>query len=198
MFNFPASRWLLKWAPQLSASALLVASQASFAALSENLTIANPKALALGNAVTADPPGIDSIHFNPAGLARVHGREGLFKLTLAYFNLQADFGSYSDRAQSEIDKWALGETDPVENSHSETDTIMLKVPFVDGRQEWPLPMMVVPTGGAAFRPEGSWVPRPLLLWRRVTCVMMMIPVALWVRRWRLLVLPIFPRQLALS
>ena len=155
MFKFPASRLLTSWAPGMLASALLAASQASYSAISENLTIANPKALALGNAVTADPPGVDSIHFNPAGLARVHGREGLFKLTLAYFNLQADFGSYSDRAQAEIDKWALGETDPVENSHSETDTIMLKVPFVDGRQEWPLPMMIVPTGGAAFRPQGK-------------------------------------------
>ncbi|MEE2731508.1 MAG: outer membrane protein transport protein [Pseudomonadota bacterium] len=145
----------MAWAPRVCASALLAVSQASHSALSENLTIANPKALALGNAVTADPPGIDSIHFNPAGLARVHGREGLFKLALAHFNLQADFGSYSDRAQAEIDKWALGETDPVENSHSESDTIMLKIPFVDGRQEWPLPMMIVPTGGAAFRPEGK-------------------------------------------
>ena len=95
MLKNSASRQLGCRALQLSASALLLASQVSFAALSENLTISNPKALALGNAVTADPPGIDSIHFNPAGLARVHGREGLFKLAFAHFNLQADFGSYS-------------------------------------------------------------------------------------------------------
>lgn len=29
--------------------------------------------MSLGNAVTADPPGISSIHFNPAGLARLQG-----------------------------------------------------------------------------------------------------------------------------
>jgi hypothetical protein len=29
--------------------------------------------MAMGNAVTADPPGINSIHFNPAGLARITG-----------------------------------------------------------------------------------------------------------------------------
>jgi hypothetical protein len=29
--------------------------------------------MAMGNAVTADPPGIESIHFNPAGLARLTG-----------------------------------------------------------------------------------------------------------------------------
>ncbi|MFZ5605385.1 MAG: OmpP1/FadL family transporter [Pseudomonadota bacterium] len=133
---------------------LLGASQAQ-AALVENLTLGNPRALALGNAVTADPPGVDSIHFNPAGLARVEGREGLFKLTAAYFNFRAEFGSYHPDAQAEIDKWALGETDPVENSVSETDDIMVKVPFVEGRTEWPLPMIIVPTGGAAFRPEGK-------------------------------------------
>src|SRR6185369_10015277 len=42
------------------------------AALVENLTT-SVTAMALGNAVTADPPGIDSIHFNPAGLARLVG-----------------------------------------------------------------------------------------------------------------------------
>ncbi|HVL00603.1 MAG TPA: outer membrane protein transport protein [Dongiaceae bacterium] len=125
------------------------------AALVENLTIGNPKALALGNAVTADPPGVDSIHFNPAGLTRVQGREGLFKVAVAYFNFRAEFGDYHPLAQAEIDKWGMGETDPVENSVSETDDIMVKVPFVEGRTEWPLPAIIVPTGGAAYRPAGK-------------------------------------------
>ena len=41
---------------------LFVLSQFAHAAFSDNLTIGNAKALALGHAVTADPPGIDSIH----------------------------------------------------------------------------------------------------------------------------------------
>src|SRR5690606_36495113 len=45
------------------------------AAIVENLTMGNAKALSLGNAVTADPPGLDSIHYNPAGLARLDGRQ---------------------------------------------------------------------------------------------------------------------------
>lgn len=36
----------------------------------QNLTIGNTKAISLANAVTADPPGVDSIHFNPAGLTQ--------------------------------------------------------------------------------------------------------------------------------
>src|SRR5690349_22124527 len=31
----------------------------------------DPVAMSMGNAVTADPPGLDSIHFNPAGLSRL-------------------------------------------------------------------------------------------------------------------------------
>ena len=44
------------------------------AQLAQNLTI-HPKALALGNAVTADPPGIMAIHYNPAGLTKLDGRQ---------------------------------------------------------------------------------------------------------------------------
>ncbi len=132
----------------------LTVSVTAHAALTDNLTIGNPIALSMGNAVTADPPGVDSIHYNPAGLARVKGREGLFKLTAAYFNFRAEFGDYVPEAQAEVDKWGLGETDPVTNTVSETDDVVLKVPFVEGRQEWPLPMVIVPTGGAAFSPSG--------------------------------------------
>ena len=53
---------------------LLAPWQGCYAVLAENLTIGNAKALALGHAVTADPPGIDAIHFNPAGLAKIKGR----------------------------------------------------------------------------------------------------------------------------
>ncbi len=135
-------------------SALFVANSVS-AALIENMTILNPKATALGNAVTADPPGVDSIHYNPAGLARVSGREGLLKVALVSFTFGAEFGSYHPDAQAEIDKWGLGEIDPVENSSSETDTPMLKIPFVDGREEWPSSVLVVPSGGAAYKPPGA-------------------------------------------
>lgn len=45
----------------------------SRAALSENLGT-SVVAMSLGNAVTADPPGLDAIHFNPAGLTRMKGR----------------------------------------------------------------------------------------------------------------------------
>ncbi|TMH13785.1 MAG: outer membrane transport protein [Betaproteobacteria bacterium] len=55
----------------LAAAALaLLAHSDARAAFTENLGT-SPIAMSLGNAVTADPPGIDAIHFNPAGLARI-------------------------------------------------------------------------------------------------------------------------------
>ena len=48
----------------------LCSSLSVYGQLGQNLTIANAKALSLANAVTADPPGPDSLHFNPAGLYR--------------------------------------------------------------------------------------------------------------------------------
>ena len=52
---------------------LLAYADSALAVVADSLTIGNAKALSLGNAVTADPPGIDAIHFNPAGLARING-----------------------------------------------------------------------------------------------------------------------------
>lgn len=69
----------------------LIATQAS-AQLLNNLSIGNPKALALGHAVTADPPGIDSIHFNPAGLTRIKGRQANFKALIAIVEVESKFG----------------------------------------------------------------------------------------------------------
>lgn len=59
--------------PAAAAAALIALSLHAHAALTENIGT-SPVAMSLGNAVTADPPGIDSIHFNPAGLARIKGK----------------------------------------------------------------------------------------------------------------------------
>lgn len=127
---------------------------AAQAALVENLTIGNAKALALGNAVTADPPGIDSIHFNPAGLANVDGRIYELKGIVAAFQFDATFGDYDPVAQQQIDYWGVGEDD-IPNSKSSTSTAALKLPFMKKTKEWPLPFIVVPLGGAAYSPPAS-------------------------------------------
>ncbi len=73
------------------------------AALTENLAV-SPVAMSLGNAVTADPPGLDSIHFNPAGLAKIQADTrsdtvfGAALRTTASFHQPAgfDIGGYTE------------------------------------------------------------------------------------------------------
>jgi long-subunit fatty acid transport protein len=59
-------------ATSLAVLALLSGGHAR-ASFTENIGT-SPHAMSMGNAVTADPNGHDSIHFNPAGLTRLKGR----------------------------------------------------------------------------------------------------------------------------
>lgn len=68
------------------------------AQLSNNLSIGNPVAIGMANAVTATPPGTDAIHFNPAGLAQVNSEMTQYKLQLAFNTLE---GTVSGRAPGE-------------------------------------------------------------------------------------------------
>ena len=63
---------------------LTLLSTQTYAQYYQNLTIANSRALALGNAVTADPPGLDSVHYNPAGLYRAVEGKSRVELHLVY------------------------------------------------------------------------------------------------------------------
>jgi long-subunit fatty acid transport protein len=51
---------------------LSIVNQFAHAELTQNLSV-DIRSLSLGNAVTADPPGISAIHFNPAGLSHIEG-----------------------------------------------------------------------------------------------------------------------------
>lgn len=152
---------------------LVGASQSSYAAFTDSLTIGNPKALALGHAVTADPPDIDSIHFNPAGLTSLKGRQGFIKGIAGIFSTEMELGGYGEYQQGIIDKYrAQYEAfkdengnllygrppydeyvhDPVLNTHSESEggpTIMLPGGMVD------LPVAAGVAGGATYNPPGS-------------------------------------------
>ena len=78
----------------LSLFALALFSKSASAQFTDNLSLGNPKALALGHAVTADPPGIDSVHFNPAGLARLKGQQTEVKLIVGSFDIGVEFGEH--------------------------------------------------------------------------------------------------------
>ncbi|MDX1801827.1 MAG: outer membrane protein transport protein, partial [Marinobacter sp.] len=94
------------------------------AQLAQNLSI-SPKALALGNAVTADPPGIMAIHYNPAGLTKLDGRQIEVNLLSVYLDVDADFiapPGYNIFGIDglETDPLTGNQRDPVANQHSHT------------------------------------------------------------------------------
>ncbi|WP_097461142.1 OmpP1/FadL family transporter [Mangrovitalea sediminis] len=128
------------------------------AQLTQNLTI-SPKALSLGNAVTADPPGIMAIQYNPAGLTQLEGRQFEVNLLGAYLDVDADFIAPPGYNVFGID--GLGtdpmtgkQADPVANTHSHTNTANIYIPGI-GIQKLPAPIGVLPTGGFSIQNPGS-------------------------------------------
>lgn len=150
------------------ATAIFVASLANTAQaqLGQNLSV-DMKSLSMGNAVTADPPGVNSIHFNPAGLSRIDGLQTDLQGILAHFDIKREWQApegygvfgYSDDP-------LICNDDPSNPSSLCTDykgTVQgdveypsLYVPvlkkMVDLGKGMPI---AAPTFGVAYRPPGS-------------------------------------------
>ncbi|OUS25454.1 hypothetical protein A9Q99_21240 [Gammaproteobacteria bacterium 45_16_T64] len=143
------------------------------AVLTDSLGIGNAKALGLGHAVTADPPGIDSIHYNPAGLAKVKGRKKHVKLIAGSFDIALELGDYNeDRAAllelariegaklgadgipiiENPDEWFYNES---YQTTSETEGASMMLPFGIGQTDFPA--LIFPLGGVSISPPGSGV-----------------------------------------
>lgn len=151
------------------AASIFIASHAQ-AQLLNNVTIGNPKALGMANAVTADPPGVDSIHFNPAGLSKIQGRQRQVKVLVAHMVLESEFGeptlpdaetkdaflAFNQECQDE--GWTADVCwgdDPVANTSVKSGDPLLMLPFA-GMVD--LPILAVPTGGIAFEDAANgWV-----------------------------------------
>ena len=127
----------------------------SHATLTDSLTIGSAKALALGHAVTADPPGIDSVHFNPAGLINLKGRQSHLKVVGGTFAVDMKFGEYDPETEAMIEKHR-GQPYFMENdayrSSSTTEGASLMLPFFGSTD---LPVLLAPLGGASYSPPGS-------------------------------------------
>lgn len=145
--------------------ALMAASSFSHAQLATNLTV-DLRALSLGNAVTADPPGISAVHYNPAGLAKLEGRHADFQLIAANFAIQSTFSApqgygvfgYSDDPVVCNDAPGDGE-DRCSNfhvAHSEVSGVSLYVPIMDDMIDLPSGIPIAaPLFGFSIKPAGS-------------------------------------------
>lgn len=161
------------WIKAITASALFLGSHHSYASFTDSITIGNPKALALGHAVTADPPDIDSIHFNPAGLSQLHGRQMFIKGIMGFFSTEMELGGYGEYmsdlianyreqhrefedengnllyGRSPWDEYVYNETLHTKSKSEGGPTIMLPGGMVD------MPIGAGIAGGASYRPPGS-------------------------------------------
>ncbi|HET8869900.1 MAG TPA: outer membrane protein transport protein [Aquabacterium sp.] len=145
--------------PCCKPSALVVALLALFsatathAAITDNLAT-SVVAMSLGNAVTADPPGIDSIHFNPAGLARIEGNLKQDAILAASLRVNAQL---SQPAGFDIGGW---KSDPLVNTasgnfgHTGQVEQTLFIPGV-GVPKFSLPAAIAATLGFAVNNPGS-------------------------------------------
>jgi len=124
-----------------------LAASGAHAALTENLAV-SPVAMSMGNAVTADPPGLDSIHFNPAGLAKITSdtrSDTIFgaalRVTAAFHKPDGfDIGGWTD--------------DPIAGTHSDHNKQAIFIPIA-GVPSPRIPLAVAAGLGLAWHNEGS-------------------------------------------
>lgn len=126
--------------------------------MTDNLTIGNAKALALGHAVTADPPGIDAIHYNPAGLTRLHGRQAELKLVTGAFDTILEFGDgYTDSWTEKLAQAQQGSPTrfTYDEANGQTSTSSGPAVMLPGLGMTELPVVASVLGGASYQPPGS-------------------------------------------
>ena len=124
------------------------------AGIFEQLSV-ETRASSLGNAVTADPQGPFSVHFNPAGLDRVSGTT--FQMSLTYIpvlNVKGHFTQGVDPATGKpwapFGGWFNHGIDP-EAGHDSSTIPSLELPFLGH----PRIGMLAPTMGFAYHDKDS-------------------------------------------
>ena len=151
------SHCLQNWRMLVVLFCLILFQETAVAQLTNNLLV-DGAALSLGNAVTADPPKIHSIHYNPAGLTRLKGRHVSVSSTFAYAQSYTKFTAPSDyRIFAEDDR----EKNPIVNGTYGDHTGMEPVVYVPGHGgKTPPKILNIPVGalpgwGFSINPPGS-------------------------------------------
>lgn len=156
----------IRLSPLLTGMILSGCSSVAFAQLGTNLSV-DLRALSLGNAVTADPPGISAIHYNPAALTKIKGLQTDFQGIVAFFDVKREFSvpegynvfGFSDDplvCNDGAEVWSDLCTDFKDKVNGDVEYVSLYVPglkkVIDLGEGLP---MVAPTSGIAYNPPGS-------------------------------------------
>lgn len=135
------------------------------AQLANNLAI-DVRAMSMGHAVTADPPGIMAIHFNPAGLAKLDGRRLDLQFLGADFKLNSEFSAppgynvfgFSDDpiVCNDAPNDGVDFCRDFKTANSTIEGISLYVPFINDTVDLPPgPLIAGPLPAFSIRPAGS-------------------------------------------
>ena len=142
----------MKWLIALLFGTILLPTSV-FSAITENISMGNAKAEGMAYTVTADPPGVDSIFYNPAGLARIKIRTAQINLVYALPNFAVDIGEHSQSLSDCLEGISCPSNisdqvfyDEAENTESSTSTLALMLPYFGGTK---LDVTLVPLGGIA-------------------------------------------------
>ena len=135
----------------IAASLFLRIPQAE-AMFAEDVAI-DPEAVSLANTVTARPPGIASIHYNPAGLSLIGDgnfiTQGLMGAVLKKTNTFTQDPNY--RGFNDIHDNLI--KDPLAGTSGSNNNGILYIPVLDFQLRWPV--LPVPLSGLSHRDPGS-------------------------------------------
>ena len=143
-------------------------SNITHAQLGQDLSV-DLRSLSLGNAVTADPPGISAVHFNPAALAKIEGLQTDVQGILANFAIKRDYSApagynvfgYSDDPLVCNDGPEVNAnicTDFKGTVSGDVEYASIYVPILKKIVDLgPNSPLVAPTAGIAYKPPGSKV-----------------------------------------
>lgn len=143
----------------------LLMATGAHAQLANNIGV-DIRAMSLGHAVTADPPGVNSIHFNPAGLARLEGRHMDLQFLGADFSLDSRFTAppdynvfgFSDDPVvcNDAPDDGIDYCQDYKTGTSSIAGISLYIPFINDTVDLPPgPLVAGPLPSFSIRPAGS-------------------------------------------
>ncbi len=131
---------------------LFLSSFASHAQLIQNMFI-DTKAMSLGNAVTADPTGIMDIHFNPAGLTKLDGRQMQFQFMNIVLQTESEFSL--PKGYDGTGRLLDVSKDPILKQGKSHASAAAYLPGVGILPMDTLPVLTLPNGGVSINPPGS-------------------------------------------
>lgn len=135
--------------------ALLLLPSSASATFNEQIAIAT-KAISMANTCTADPPGMMSIHYNPAGLSRLpEGKVFSQGLTLPWLSVTRKFKA-DPEFEGFFGEWGPQEGqihDPFDGTEDTNSSGMMYIPIYDHT----INFLIGPAMGLSYRkPESRW------------------------------------------